>query len=138
MNMTARFILPLSLALVAAGPVGAAQMRMTFTATGIVPDTDWSEPTPPTNPVSGEVVWDGFGFLSNANGLISIDLTIDGHTYAPEEVSLWVDPSGFVLAANVNGFNAAVNGTNDSIFGYEPGNPEAPLFLYATFQHNGY
>lgn len=132
-------ILLVLLAIGASAGAYAAPIRMEFTVSGFVPYTDWSDPTPPHDPVTGAVVWDGIGYLYSGHGLISLDLTIDGHAYTLEEVTLFAaDNVGFLLAGNVNGTNALVTGTDDFVFGFDTSAPADSLYIYSSSRHVGY
>jgi len=77
--MFKRLIFAILLAMLPLGAAHAIPVTMSFTAEGF---TDVIGSNAPTNdPVSGTFVWDAASVNSTVGSLISVDLTIDGHSY---------------------------------------------------------
>jgi hypothetical protein len=90
------FRLIASIALFAAtlGTARAASFRMDFEVTGFIVSN--GNP-PPTDPVTGTIVWEATGIHDPIQSFDSISLTLDGHSYSTAEIG--VPPPGYASAA---------------------------------------
>ena len=93
---------------------GAVPLRLDFTASNFVIGQG-SDPVP-EDPISGSIVYEAAGLGATIDALISIDLTIDGHSYSLAEVSFqspWVG-SQDIIYGSLNGIGMAyTSGVND-------------------------
>ncbi len=110
----------------------AAPITITFTANNFVLVA--GSGTAPTDPVTGTIVYDAADVHSPINSLISINLTINGHTYAVGDLAFL---QGAIIGGSLNGANSIVGGTNDFYIEWNPTTLEPELFSYADPSANG-
>jgi hypothetical protein len=94
-------------------PAQAIQIEVDFTATNFTPFVG-SIPAP-TDPVTGTIIYEAASTTANIESLTSINLTIDNHTYALNEVG-FISPFGIngqLIGGIVNGLNGFSSGTDD-------------------------
>ena len=99
---------------------------MSFTATGFFPGVG-SNPAP-QDPVTGSIVYEAASISSLIDSLLSISLTIDGHTYALGEIGFG---SG-VVGGTISGVNAVTSGTDDFFIAFSESTQTAAFFVYAS------
>lgn len=96
----------------------AVPIQMTFTAVNFISSAGYAG-TAPTDPVSGTISWDANSTTSPINSFISVNMTIDGHTYGLPELA-WQDLDGRFVIGGVNfGPDARKSGTNDFSIYYD-------------------
>ncbi len=66
-------------------PARAIPIEVNFTVNDFIIDKIGSNP-PPTDPVVGEIIYEASSLTANIDYLISIDLTIAGHSYSISEI----------------------------------------------------
>jgi len=124
-------------------PAGAIPITVSFTAVSFT-EFEESPPGPPTDPVTGSIVYDAASTTSNINALTSINLTIAGHTYLLSEVgftspfginqSIFGLLNGAFIFNGTNDFDIRWNGTTLSPFNFLYAASSTPgIFLSSTF-----
>jgi hypothetical protein len=98
-------------------PAQAVPIEVNFTARdfNFFPPPDLP-PTPPTNLVTGTIIYEAVSVTADIDSLISIDLMIDGHNYSISEVgfiSPFSAPPRQKIGGILNGVNGMVAGTDD-------------------------
>ena len=111
----------ISLSAVALTPAFAIPVTLSFTVSGFTP-------AGPTDPVTGSFVYDAPSVTSAPNSLTSVDLTIDGHTYALDEVGF--DSTAF--GGVINTVDVVVPNTNDFFLVWNPSSSTPNAFDYAV------
>jgi hypothetical protein len=114
-------------------PAQAALFSVDFTVSGF---TNNGPSSPPTDPVSGKIVFDALSATSTIDSLISIDLIIDSHTYSLGEIG-YISPFGNsnIVGGTVGGVNGVDSGTNDFflLWTRDISSPNSQLFFaYAS------
>lgn len=110
----------------------AIPVTMQFTVSGFV-----GLGSPPTDPVTGQIVWDAASAISTINSLTSISLAIDGHTYTLGEVGFMSPYGAFtgtdnLIGGTINGVNSMVGGTDDFYIAWDPVTENPIYFSYDT------
>jgi hypothetical protein len=92
-------------------PAQAIPIEVEFTAKGF---SDIPPASPPTDPVTGTILYEAASTTANIDSLTSINLTIDGHVYALSEVG-YISPFGpyQVIGGKLSGVDGIGSGTND-------------------------
>jgi len=102
-----------ALSLLAAGPSGAETFKLSFYGAGF---TDPSGLIAPTDPVQGSITFAGASIGAPVDAILGIDLMIDGHRYALDEVGA-INPlpfGSYYFGDPANGgINAFRSGTDD-------------------------
>jgi hypothetical protein len=115
--------------------VQAAPMELNFTANSFQ-STPLPGTTPPTDPVSGTIIFDGSA-TGDITSLTSISLTIDGYSYSRSDVDSICNSSsifGVIYGGcQIGGVNDLVTGvaagTNDFVLAYTTSPSVGPAFL---------
>ena len=104
-------IVTLSILMFVGIPAQAALFSVDFTVSGF---TNNGPSSPPTDPVSGNIVFDALSATSTIDSLLSIDLIIDSHTYTLGEIG-YISPFGLsnLIGGTLLGIEQVGNGTND-------------------------
>jgi|CXWL01.1.fsa_nt_gi hypothetical protein len=98
----------------------AMPIHMTFTADNFISAAGYAG-TAPTDPVSGTIVWDANSATSPINAFLSVNMTIDGHTYGLQELaSQDLGGSTFVIGGEHFGPDVRQSGTNDFAIYFNP------------------
>jgi hypothetical protein len=84
----------------------------------------------PTDPVVGSITYDAASVTAPINSLLSINLTIAGHTYSLSEVGFINAGSSELVGGLITGVGSIGAGTNDFSFGWTGSHPGS--FGYAT------
>jgi hypothetical protein len=85
----------------------------------------------PTNPVSGTIVYEAASPTADILSLLSIDLTISGHSYTLGEVG-FLTGSTQRIGGILNGVDTINVGTTDFWLAWNKSNLDLPNFEYAT------
>ncbi len=110
-------------------PASANQIQLYFSA------TNFDNPDPPTDPVTGTIVYNAASTDATIEALVSIDLTIAGHIYALDEVDFYDIPSPAEPHRFIFGKHAYVNlviGTNDFGLVWEKVTLAPVVFAYTS------
>jgi hypothetical protein len=96
-------------------PAQAIPIEVNFTFEDFMPR--YSSTSPPTDLVTGRIIYEGASVTANIDSLISIDLIIDGHTYLISEIG-YISPfaSRQQIGGNSWGVNSISSGTDDFRF----------------------
>jgi hypothetical protein len=123
-----------ALLLALVGSAAAVPVTMSFSVAGFGPSNGNAAPT---NPVVGTIVWDAASATADINSLISVDLTLDGHVYALNELA-FESPfgSGDIIYGNVGGLSVSTL-TNDFWIRFDASTATPQDFVYASAQTNG-
>ncbi len=109
----------------------AIPIEIDFTVTGFT-STPPSIPAP-TDPVTGAIIYEAASTTANIESLTSINLTIDNHTYALNEVG-FISPFGIndqLIGGIVNGVDGFSSGTDDFALTWVKGTSLAS-FIYTS------
>lgn len=112
--------------------VQAIPIVMNFEATDFLNIGGTSAPLP-ADTVSGSLVWEAESVSAPAEYLISIDLTIAGHTYDVSEIGFgdaWT-PNPYLIGGLLGGTGGIVWGTDDFWLVWGPGTT-TPEFVYSV------
>lgn len=116
-----------------APPAKAIPITVEFTARNFIYyGSNPPGPNPPTDPVSGTIVYDAASTTANINSLISINMTISGHTYGVGEVGFLSYGSYQLIGGLVNGVGSEYENTNDFDLLWDQSSLVPTLFEYAT------
>jgi hypothetical protein len=100
--------------LLASAPARAVPIEVNFIVDDFFPVSTTTEP--PTDPVIGTIIYEAESVTADIDYLISIDMTIDGHSYSVSEVgflSNFSSPTRQKIGGNLNGVDLIGSGTND-------------------------
>jgi len=122
-----------------AGPAAAMPVTLTFTASKFDPSNGNDAPNVP---VSGKIVWEAASATSAIPSLISIELTLDGHTYDIAELGFISPFAGFGdMIGGIVDDVAGVSTPSDDfgiVFDAASGTPGASgVFRYASSLRSG-
>ena len=133
------FKLVMSVVLCAAAPVTAraASFRMDFQVTGF-PISNGNPP--PTDPVTGTIVWEAAGIHDPIQSFDSIKLTLDGHIYSVDEIG--VPPSGYpmtdgLIGGTLNQVYQVLDHTDDFSIEWNQNSLTPFDFTYSSSQRSG-
>lgn len=88
----------------------------------------------PVSSVSGQIVWTAASLISPIDALVSIDLTVAGHTYLLSEIGFGTVSSGVLiggLPSGVNGISAG-NDADDFLLVFDPATSSFVGFTFAV------
>jgi len=94
-------------------PAQAIPITVQFTAKEF---SDTPPASPPTDPVTGTIVYEAASTTADIDSLTSINLTIDGYVYPLDEVgyiSSFGAPLKQIIGGKLNGVDTITSGTND-------------------------
>ncbi len=109
-------------------------MELTFTMEDFSAAIAPTPLPPPTDPVTGRIVYETDPITAYIDSLILIDLTIDGHTYQLSEVG-FISPhttSDHLIGGIVDGVNMCSSGKNDFWIGWNQDSLELISFVYTS------
>ena len=128
-----RHINALAALLVACGASGAT-IKVDFTAESFSDVS--SSNSPPTDPVSGIILWEAASLNSPIISLTSIDLTIDGHAYSLTEIGFDNTCSIAICIGgdgpNLSTVDEIIGGEDDFLLAWDPSTLTALEFAYTT------
>jgi hypothetical protein len=111
----------------------AVTVKLNFTASHFIDSI--SSVAPPTDPVTGEIYYEAANFGSPITSLISISLTINGHSYALSEVGFGANGAVGKKNPSGTGVFATPTGTDDFFLGWHIGG--APISFSYTAAYDG-
>ena len=110
----------------------AISIQVDFTASGFPAGA-------PDDPVSGSFVYDAASTTSTINSVVSVNLTINGHSYTLAEVGSDFNSSNNVIGGLINGATAVSSGTpNDFRLIWDFATMASPRFTYTSSANANY
>lgn len=117
-----------------ASPSWAVPVTMNFTVSGFEVSGGNAAPT---DPVVGKIVWDAASATSPINSLLSIDLTLDGHTYGLGDVGFLGLPGILDIGGTLGGVGGLTNATNDFRIRFNVLDGTPVSFTYSSAARSG-
>jgi hypothetical protein len=112
------------------------QFTYSFGASGFAPFDPEGEP-PPTDPVTGSLIYEAATANSPIEGLVSIDLTIDGHIYDTGQLTFGIVSGRQRVGGNLTGGNRVAPGTNAFSMEWDPATLVLESFRYSSTNREG-